>query len=216
MRQCRPTLSRWTVRGSYKSHGRSAAACPGLHDSQYPPSATSLLSFLSHSQGHCSRDRGLLPGKKAESVPRLRYFGQHSESKVSVVRVVGGALAAGGVPLPLPLSSEPSTLWCSPPSPAHFWLQLWCLEPSEVSPGTCVVGIPLGGERLVVARGATGGSPRPAGMGSGWARLVPQSLFPPPGLVLGPLNCLSCLRPLPLSSAETGVPRLSEPRGSRE
>lgn len=144
LRQCRPTLSRWTVRGSYKSHGRSAAACPGLHDSQYPPSATSLLSFLSHSQDHCSRDRGLLPGKKAESVPRLRYFGQDSENKVSVVRVVGGALAAGGVPLPLPLSSEPSTLWCSPPSPAHFWLQLWCLEPSEVSPGTCAVGIPLG------------------------------------------------------------------------
>lgn len=108
--QGRPTLSRWTVRVSYKSRGRPSASRPGPHDSPYPPSARTLLSLLPQSRGHCSRDRGLLPVKKAA---RLRCFGQDSEKtsvvhKVSVARVVGGAPAPGWVPLPLSRAQLPS------------------------------------------------------------------------------------------------------------
>lgn len=145
--QSRPNC-RWTVRGSYKSHSSPSASCPGLHDSQNPLSATVLLSFLSQSQGHCSRDTGLLPGKKAERVPRLKYFGQDTEktrvvNKVSLVRVVGGAPAAGAVTFSstLPQPSSRLQLWCLEPSSR---LQLWCLELSEVSPEASIVGIPFG------------------------------------------------------------------------
>lgn len=174
-------LSRWTVRGSYKSHSSPSASCPGLHDSPNRLSATTLLSFLSQSQGYCRRDTGLLPSKKAERVPRLKYFGQDTEKtsvvhKVSLVRVVGGAPAAGGVTFPSPS-----------PSPAQGCsFGAWSRVRSVLE--HALWESRLGGESLVVARGPAGDSPRPEQPGRGWTRLVTLTLFPLPGLSPGPFQ----------------------------